>query len=364
MVDTMRQEQSVNNTNYPTRNVSARTAPVARSLTTEARVTKARGFTLVELMVSMVVGVLIVGGAFSLHSTSRKTQVANEAQMDMVADARFAIETISHDLRSAGMWGGTSRSGLIDCKSTQAPCTSTSAGDTPPSGLSGDCAVGWYYDLTLPVFASDGDVTGNPYSATCIPASEGYVGGTDILEIKYADSNPPVQLLPSRAYIRSNVRNGRIFIGTVPPVLEALDSSAMTANFALSAHAYYISDYTDSPGDGIPSLRRVSLSSGGLQNQLMASGVSDLQVQFGEDVNGDLVIDRYVNPDQVSDWTEVYAAKIWLMMRTDSEMDGVDTEKDFTMAGVTATYGGQDDFRYFMVSSVASLRNLQNANNN
>jgi len=329
---------------------------------------RTQGFTLVELMVAMVVGLLIVGGAFSLHIGSRDTQIANEAQMDMVADARFAIELITQDLRSAGMWGRTSADSLIDCRDTDpdGPCTPTSTGDTPPSPMSGDCRPAWYYDL-VPVFAHDGDVTGNPYAATCISDSEGYVAGTDILEIKYADAFPPTALLGNQAYIRSNAVNGRIFIGTVPPKLEARDDHKMTDNFELNAVAYYISNHTDNAGDGIPSLRRVSLvNSPGLQNQLLASGVVDLQVQFGIDTDGDKTVDRYVNPNQVGtreDWmTRVYSAKIWLLMRTDKQMDGVDTEKTFTMAGVSDTYGGQDDYRYFMVSDVVSLRNLVLAN--
>ena len=60
---------------------------------------QSKGFSLVELLVAMVVGLVIISGAFSLHSTTRKTQMANEAQLDMAADARFAIEMIAYDLR-------------------------------------------------------------------------------------------------------------------------------------------------------------------------------------------------------------------------------------------------------------------------
>lgn len=318
------------------------------------------GFSLVELLVAMAVGLIIVSGAFGLHSGTRKTQAVNEMQMNMVADARFVIEMIAYDLRHAGMWGGTNKDSLIDCKSTDSACTSTITGDTPPSSVAGDCAVGWYYDLTRPVFATDGSA-GNPYTASCIPASEKYLAGTDILEIRYADSNVPAALLAGQAYVRSNFVNGRIFIGSPAPTIESYDPNPLTLNHELHAYAYYISDYTDAVGDGIPSLRRVALVNGPqLQNQLLASGVSDLQVQFGEDVNGDQVIDRYVDPDDVTDWTGVYAAKIWLLMRSDEKQLGVNTKKSFSMAGAPAvTYGGQDDYRYFMVTSVVNLRNLR-----
>lgn len=322
---------------------------------------RAQGFSLIELLVAMLVGMIIISGIFSLNTTTRKTQLVNEAQMDMAADARFAIDLISYDLRHAGMWGATNKSGLIACKSTDAACTATSNGDTPPSSASGDCTVGWYYNLDSAVSGSD-DSEGNPYSATCIPGSEKYLAGTDILEVRYADSNPPPALLAGHAYIRSNFLNGRIFIGSTPPKLASHDSDPATGNFPLYAHAYYISDYTDSTGDNIPSLRRVALVSGPkVENQLLISGVADFQVQFGEDTTGsDKQIDRYVDADDVADWNNVYAAKIWLVMRADEKQKGIDTTKKFFIAGTEKTFGGVDDYRYFMVSSVVALRNLKN----
>lgn len=322
------------------------------------------GFSLVELMVAMAVGLIIISGAFSLHSGTRKVQIVNEAQMDMVADARFAIEMISYDLRHAGLWGGTNREGLIDCKSTDAPCVSTANGDTPPSTAIKDCALGgnpeWAFDLSRSVFATDGS---NPYSSTCILASEGYVAGTDVLDIHYADANitQPADLLAGQAYVRSNFISGRLFIGSVAPIVASYDTDPLTQNHQLHAYAYYISDHTDAVGDGIPSLRRAALANGPeIKNQILISGVSDLQVQFGEDVDNDLTVDRYVNPAGVIDWSNVYAAKIWLVMQSDERQIGVNTAKSFEIAGApAATYGGQDDYRYFMVTSVVNLRNLK-----
>jgi len=327
------------------------------------------GFSLVELLVAMVVGLVIVGGVFSLHSTTRKTQLSSEVQMDMVADARFAIELISYDLRHVGMWGGTNKDGLIECKSTDTPCTGTSV----PVTAAGDCVVGQYFNLTLPIFATDG-AAGNPYSGSCIPAIEKYVANTDVLEIRYADSNfrDPITgldkaLSSARSYVRSNFVSGRVFTGATAPVLSSHENSPETHNYVLHSYTYYVSDYTDSENDDIPSLRRVALVNGPeMQNQTLISGVADLQVQFGidangiKDVNGNVTVDRYVNPDAVTDWTAVYAAKIWLLMRSDERQSGINTAKSFSIAGAAATtYGGQDDYRYFLVTSVVNLRNLR-----
>lgn len=315
-----------------------------------------QGFSLVELMVAMVVGLIIIGGVFSLHTTTQKTQRANEAQMDMVADARFAIEMITYDLRHAGMWGGTNRDGLIECRSADTACV------TPLPVITNDCVAGWAANLGQAVFATDGIVgtATNPYTATCINNAEGHVVGSDILEIRYADGNPSATPPANQMHVRSNFINGRVFVGAVPQ-LNFNDTAATTSNHRLHAYTYYISNFTDATGDDIPSLRRVALVNGPrLDNQLLVSGVSDLQVQFGEDLNNDQVVDLYVNPADVTDWTQVYAAKIWLLMRSDRQHRGVNTAKKFRIAGAAeTTHGGPDDFRYFMVSSVVNLRNLR-----
>jgi type IV pilus assembly protein PilW len=327
---------------------------------------KSKGFSLVELLVAMVVGLIIISGAFSLHSTTRKTQMVNEMQMDMVADARFAIETISYDLRHAGMWGGTNKESFIRCKSTETiACTQSSASETLPSTVAGDCAASgvdvWTYDLSNPVFATDNSVGTNPYPA-CIPGTEGLVSSADVLEIRYADSNATLMagLQAGQAYIRSNAINGRIFVGSTQPVIDAYDSNSLTNNHQLHALVYYISDHTDAPGDGIPSLRRAALVNGpAMQNQTLLSGVADLQVQFGEDADDDGDIDGYVNPDAVTDWSKIYSAKIWLVMRSDKKQTGADTSKTFFIAGISTDLGGVDDYRYFLVSSVVDLRNMK-----
>jgi len=315
------------------------------------------GFSLVELMVAMTIGVIIMGGAVSMNQTTSKVQKINEAQMDMVADARFAIEMISYDLRHAGSWGGTNKNGLIECRSNDAGCA------TVPTVAAQDCASGlepvWAYNLDLPVFATDG-ASPTPYQATCIPADEKYLAGTDILEVRYADANLPLALDDDKAYVRSNFINGRVFVGATVPTLSAYDTSALTQNHELHAYAYYVSDFTDKDGDGIPSLRRVSLTNGpSLQNQLLLSGVTDLQVQFGIDLDDDQIIDSYVNPDAIAaaDWENVYAAKIWLLMRSDKKQ-AVIQAKTYSLAGTNVTVGA-DGYRYFMVSSVVNLRNLK-----
>jgi len=318
---------------------------------------KSQGFSLVELLVAMLVGLVIVSGAFSLHTGSRKTQVKNEEQMDMVADARFAIEMIAYDLRHAGMWGGTNKGSLIDCKSSDTGCVASSAGEKLPATVTGDCAAGWYYDLEEPIFGVTANVT---KYANCVSNRR---SGTDMLTVRYADSNQQGALVDGQVYVRSNFLNGSVFVGngTKQPALDAYDADPLTQNHELHSNLYYISTYSDVAGDGIPALRRAALVNGpNIEDQLLISGVYDFQVAFGEDVDGDTTVDRYANPSDVADWKQIYSAKIWLILRSDKKQTGVvKTTKSFTVDGVQTSTYGNDGYRYFMVSTVVNLRNLK-----
>lgn len=313
------------------------------------------GFSLVEVMVAMVVGLIILSGVFALHSATRKTQAKNEEQMDMVADARFAIEMLTYDLRHTGMWGGTNKYELIECKYNGSNCASASVGgEILPTLLAGDCAAGWYYDIEFPIV---GISSASTAYTNCIKNRR---GGTDMLAVRYADPSPQAALVKGQAYVRSNALGGRIFIGEKAPFLDSNESAAMTQNRELHANLYYIATYSDVVGDGIPSLRRASLISGpDVEDQLLIPGVHDFQVAYGEDTNKDTMIDRYIDADKVTDWKRVYAVKIWFVMRTDEKQDTkITTTKTFDVDGVATAYGA-DGYRYFMVSTVVNLRNVR-----
>ena len=318
-----------------------------------------QGFSLVEMMVAMTVGAIILAGVFTLHFTTRRVQDVNEMQMDMVSDARFVMEMLAFDLRHVGMWGGTNMDGVIECRLGDPACP------VNVKQAVNDCVGSRYNNLSQPVFGTDGNAIGR--YGSCIPASESRQAGTDILEIRYADSNPVAagDFIQDMIYIRSNFVSGRVFDSSGgQPTINAYDASPLTQNYKLQSFVYYVSDYTDAPGDGIPSLRRVALVPGPkMENQTLISGVVNFQVQFGEDVvpdqNGKEWIDVYVDGDAVTDWAKVFSAKIWLVLRSDEKQLGVNTKKTFNIAGQAVEYGGQDDYRYFLVTSVVNLRNVR-----
>lgn len=122
------------------------------------RIDNQRGFSLVEMMVAMLIGIIILGGIMTMYTNTRDAQRSSEDQIGLVSDARFALETIGYDLRHAGVFGGTNLPTTIECR-TGGPCPAALP------AVTGDCSAGWAVDLESPIFGGNNVV---PPGYTCI----------------------------------------------------------------------------------------------------------------------------------------------------------------------------------------------------
>ncbi|MHB8921009.1 MAG: PilW family protein [Halothiobacillus sp.] len=71
------------------------TPPVARQ----------SGFTLVELMISLVLGLVVVGGVISVFLANQQSYRTNQALGDVQDNSRTAFEFLARDIRDAGLTG-------------------------------------------------------------------------------------------------------------------------------------------------------------------------------------------------------------------------------------------------------------------
>lgn len=340
-----------------------------------------QGFSLVEMMLAMLVGLIILAGVMQVYVSSRATQRSSDDQLTLLADARFAIETIAYDLRHTGLWGRHNTVKAIACQKGGADSIPCPAGGDLPTATN-DCAAEEYINLARPLFAIDNSAV-NPYAATC--TNQGFVEGTDVLSLRYADSNrlDDGVLAAGVAYIRTTSGVGQLFIGADFPATDynelvdvANPAQRKYSNHLLISRAYYVSDYTDTPGDGWPSLRRSDLAVGpAMTSDVLLPGVEDFQLEFGVDVgtNGvkgekDGLVDGYVNasgvtdtagPPEIRGWSngEVQSVRIWLLIRTErKDKDDISSAQTFTIAGNTVTKPN-DGYRRHLVTSVVKLRN-------
>jgi type IV pilus assembly protein PilW len=64
---------------------------------------RSHGFTLVELLVAMTLGLILIGGVLSVVMTTRQTLRVNENLARMQEGARFSFEIMAREIREAGM---------------------------------------------------------------------------------------------------------------------------------------------------------------------------------------------------------------------------------------------------------------------
>lgn len=128
----------------------------------------ARGFSLIELMIAMVLGLVVISGVTSVFLANQQTYRANAALSDVQEGSRIAFEMLARDIRGAGLTGCDSTSGRVSNVLDQSGGTL------------------WYADWSNAVHGYDGSET-DPAVVTGTAAGQ-RVAGTDSLHIISAGS--------------------------------------------------------------------------------------------------------------------------------------------------------------------------------
>lgn len=261
----------------------------------------------------------------------------------------------------ASSWGQTSRFDAIDGRALD---VGTAAENADPLNLlpaaAEACGAAWALDLARPVEGID-----NGYTLTCA-ATGGAQASSDVVTVRRATVAPAAPGA-GRVQIQTTRIQGRLFNdGAVPSGFDPTTS----ATHNLLVNSYYVAqDSTLIPG--VPTLRRKTLTvSGGapaIEDQEVAPGVENLQLQLGVDVDQDNSVDRYVNPGagildpDHADFipaARVMTARVWLVVRSiDLEIGLVDS-RDYEPGNVDLGVPN-DDFRRLQVSKTILLRNAR-----
>ncbi|WP_338514237.1 prepilin-type N-terminal cleavage/methylation domain-containing protein [Pseudomonas poae] len=73
-----------------------------------------RGFSLVEMLLALAVGLLLTLGVSHVAISARASQASQQAAMLLQDDARFVLSKMIQDIRQAGMFGCQSRAFIAD----------------------------------------------------------------------------------------------------------------------------------------------------------------------------------------------------------------------------------------------------------
>lgn len=302
-----------------------------------------RGFSLIEMMVSITIGLMIVAALVGVLASNSRSSKTNERTAELQSNGRYALDHLKRELRHAGYRGYTWAepalpSGAIAMTGSVTEC--------------GGAGSGFVQNIRQGIW---GDNDNNPFSSDCIDS--GYLRG-DMLVIRRVSSQPATALAADAFYFRSTYSAGEVFQGTTTPT--GITGTPI-ASFALQEYVYYIG--SDDNDAAVPALRRVALQAdGSMVDEMVVSGVEHLQMQYGittTDLNT-----QYYEADAITgtststspnDWDNVHSVRIWLLSRNAKAENGYVNTNTYEMGD--QSYAVNDSFRRQLFTTVVQLRN-------
>jgi type IV pilus assembly protein PilW len=315
-----------------------------------------RGFTLVELLVAVTIGVILIGAVIGVYLAQSQVYKGGNAQAS-IQNAENAISAlVAPTVRAAGFSGcGTMASALSNLVAGgPPPLGSLSTAPTMVYGYDADGTAGAGSALVIPVGNPANDYTATDWSPALdaslvgaapippAPPTSGVQPGSDVLVVLgAAPGSQPVgvtgfasgtltvtansgltaspQFMAVSDCLKSTVFLATSFAAATNTVSHAAGAGALangpgafSVNYApgsqlvaLQQTAFYVAQGTS----GQSVLTRATLNpDGSWAVQPLVPGVDSMQVLYGIGAGG--TISQYVPASAVTDWSAVYAVQM------------------------------------------------------
>ena len=240
------------------------------------RDSRQQGFGLVELMISIAIGLVILAALVALFVNSSRNNREMATANSVIENGRFAIELLESDIVHAGYWS-TYVPDFDDPTRDDAPPVSTPVGAPPVlceaydpgTWVTGSAVMSRLIGIPVQVFpAADA-------AAACGAVVADVVDGTDVLVLRHAERCAPGtgsceadDPLEPELFLQASLCADEI--GASPYVFGRTGAAPFDPPFALTrrdcvtpaekrrlaSYIYFVRDFAVAPGDGIPTLVR------------------------------------------------------------------------------------------------------------
>jgi type IV pilus assembly protein PilW len=316
----------------------------------------ASGVTLVELLVSMLLGLLLVAGMVSAYLSASRQYAYEEQMARMQENGRYAMRLLSREFAMAGFYGGIPASVGITAASVGTDC---SAGD-------------WALDARNPLdlvndYAGQSPPVSQQLTAFSCLEHSAIVENTDLVAIKRTAAEASLlRGVPAATLTSSTVEAWylRVVSGVAPAWDKQRPIDLRDPGRALPSLSYweaisriiFIRRYSEDGGDGIPSLCMETLAGDAFTVRCLVEGVENLQLEFGIDTDDDGVPNRYLAAPAAAQMQHAVAVKVHLLLRSVGTLPGHRDDKTYRLGAKTlpATH---DAYLRRVLSSTVLLRN-------
>jgi type IV pilus assembly protein PilW len=329
-----------------------------------------RGLTLVELMVALLIGLLLTGGAIQVFLANRTAFAFNESMQRVQENGRFALDTLMFNSRMAGYVGCLSGVNVFNNlnSSTTLPfnfaqavtgfeAVGTAPGETfAPTAIdptNSSTATDWAPNLTAPILTRAVKGSDVLVIRSVSPVSHALVGAYNSDTAVFAGATPADYAVGDIAIV-SDCTKASVFqitavtdttasgvtrvdlahtaTGTPGNSLATWNTDQQYGDGAQVARAQTFAYYVGRGSGGHPALfqLRLQTTSGTTTAALdppeeLVDNVDTMQVLYGVDNDADNDVDVYSKADAVANWANVVSVRIGLLMRAPDEY-GAETD--------------------------------------
>jgi Tfp pilus assembly protein PilW len=317
------------------------------------------GFSVVELMVALALSMTLGVAVISVFTNNSYSFNQDENVARMQDDARHALRELSFEISMAGHYAE------LHVPDTVTPDASLSVGiDCGPAG-----DINWIYRTveagtgnTMSISAIDNASNADVAAAhSCFAAGE-LLEGTDVVSIKRVAGGESAALLAGGVYLRTNGTVGLLFrapVPAAPTVVVALPR----ADWQYRPSIYYIRQFANVPGDGIPTLCRKTLRGAGpdMLTECLATGIENMQIEYGIDTSEDGHPNVYSSNPTLAEIQDVVAARIFLLARTTNIDTRYTNTKTYSISNAP-DFVPADSFHRRVFSTNVSIQNIRSMN--
>jgi len=325
---------------------------------------KPRGFTLIELMVGMVLGVIVLFALVTLFVNNSRMRRETDQASQQIENGRYALDLLRDDLHLSGYYGDS----VPQTGYTVATATIPNVCATSVAGLqfvAPPAALQW----PVPMFG----ISGGDTVPTCVSSAVGgQKAGTDILVVRRTSTSPTAgtltagkvylqatgceadldQDMETKDFVVDTGANAANFTGTKRHCATAADI------YEFQTRIYYVSNET------IPTLRVLTISGTSSTNEPLVSGIEDMRVQFGrDDVGNDGAPEAFrqclstVDPCVATDWANMMAVRVNLLARNLSSGVGYTDSKTYSLGAGIVVGPFDDHYKRHAYTTVLRLMN-------
>jgi type IV pilus assembly protein PilW len=265
------------------------------------------GFTLLELMISLTIGLFIVLALITLLINVNRNNSELSKTNRVIENGRFALQLLEADVAHAGFWAGHVPK-FDDLTNTAVP-------NDVPTVLPDPCLALSSWDAThknnligIPLQAYEiPAVVPSPTLSVCATAPTNIVTNpqpsTDVLVVRHAETcaagvdagcaaavSGSVYFQEGRCTTTSSVNYTTTVsvLGTDTFTLRKRDCTTLADTYKFQSDLYYVRNYAVTVGDGIPTLMRSQFdgTTHGAAEALI-EGIEGFRVEFGLDTLSD-----------------------------------------------------------------------------